>query len=210
MTQTTTLPQLLDRLSAMAQSDQRQLVALAGAPGAGKSYVADALAKGLAQSAAGRAAVLPMDGFHLDDGLLSARGDLPRKGAPHTFDLDGFAVMLDRLAADDGRNVLAPVFDRNLEISRAGAREIAPSTRLIVVEGNYLLLDRPGWCDLGRHFALTVFLQVPQAVLQRRLMARWRNLSRDQAQTKLEANDLPNMRLVCEASRPADLVLNNA
>jgi pantothenate kinase len=209
MTRTTTLPALLERLSGMARSDKRQLVALAGPPGAGKSHVSEALEAGLASMAPGRAAVLPMDGFHLDDGVLAARGDLPRKGAPHTFDLDGLSVMLDRLAADDGRTVLAPVFDRSLEISRAGAREVDPSARLIVVEGNYLLLDQPDWRDLGRHFALTVFLQVPKAILRRRLMDRWRNLPPETALAKLEANDLPNMELVCQSSRPADLILEN-
>lgn len=209
MTQATTLPDLLQRLGVMASSEKRQLVALAGPPGAGKSHVSDALSQGLDRMAPGRAAVLPMDGYHLDDGLLAARGDLPRKGAPHTFDLDGFSVMLDRLAADDGRSVLVPVFDRKLEISRAGARQIDPSARLIVVEGNYLLLDRPGWRDLARHFALTVFLDVPQDILCNRLLARWRDLPPDQALTKVEANDLPNMKLVCQASRPADLTLVN-
>ncbi|WP_108501207.1 AAA family ATPase [Paracoccus indicus] len=210
MTQTTTLPDLLDRLSDLAKSDKRHLVALAGPPGAGKSHVSDALAAGLQAQAPGRSAILPMDGYHLDDGLLSARGDLARKGAPHTFDLDGFGVMLDRLAADDGRKVLVPVFDRALEISRAAAREIDPAARLIVVEGNYLLLDQPGWRDLARHFTLTIFLQVPQDILRDRLLARWQDLPPDVALQKVEANDLPNMRLVCAESRPADLVLNNA
>ena len=86
---------------------------------------------------------------------------------------------------------------------------IPASARLILVEGNYLLLDRPGWRDLGRHFALTVMLDVPQAVLRARLTARWRDLPPDQARAKLEANDLPNMELVLTASRAPDLILPN-
>lgn len=204
MTTTTDLPDLRERLRTMARGPGRTMVALAGPPGAGKSHVTDALLADLPG-----ATLLPMDGYHLDDRLLSARGDLPRKGAPWTFDLDGFAVMLERLAADDGRDVLVPVFDRDLEISRAAAREIPASARLILVEGNYLLLDRPGWRDLGRHFALTVMLDVPQAVLRARLTARWRDLPPDQARAKLEANDLPNMELVLTASRAPDLILPN-
>ena len=204
MTTTTDLPDLRERLRTMARGPGRTMVALAGPPGAGKSHVTDALLADLPG-----ATLLPMDGYHLDDRLLSARGDLPRKGAPWTFDLDGFAVMLERLAADDGRDVLVPVFDRDLEISRAAAREIPASTRLILVEGNYLLLDRPGWRDLGRHFALTVMLDVPQAVLRARLTARWRDLPPDQARAKLEANDLPNMELVLTASRAPHLILPN-
>ena len=204
MTTTTDLLDLRERLRTMARGPGRTMVALAGPPGAGKSHVTDVLLADLPG-----AALLPMDGYHLDDRLLSARGDLPRKGAPWTFDLDGFAVMLERLAADDGRDVLVPVFDRDLEISRAAAREIPASARLILVEGNYLLLDRPGWRDLGHHFALTVMLDVPQAVLRARLTARWRDLPPDQARAKLEANDLPNMELVLTASRAPDLILPN-
>lgn len=204
MTTTTDLPDLRERLRTMARGPGRTMVALAGPPGAGKSHVTDALLADLPG-----ATLLPMDGYHLDDRLLSARGDLPRKGAPWTFDLNGFAVMLERLGGDDGRDVLVPVFDRDLEISRAAAREIPASARLILVEGNYLLLDRPGWRDLGRHFALTVMLDVPQAVLRARLTARWRDLPPDQARAKLEANDLPNMELVLTASRAPDLILPN-
>ncbi|MCG6111365.1 MAG: nucleoside/nucleotide kinase family protein [Paracoccus sp.] len=204
MTEPTTLSALRATLTRLAQGPARSLVALAGPPGAGKSHVTDALLRDLPG-----AALLPMDGYHLDDRLLSARGDLARKGAPWTFDLDGFAVMLDRLAADDGRAVLVPVFDRDLEISRAAAREIPASARLILVEGNYLLLDQPGWRDLARHFALTVMLDVPEPVLRARLTARWRALPPDQARAKLEANDLPNMDLVRSASRAPDLILPN-
>lgn len=150
-----------------------------------------------------------MDGFHLDDGLLAARGELARKGAPHSFDLDGFTAMLDRLRADDGRAVMVPVFDRQLEISRAAAREIAPHVRLVLVEGNYLLLDRPGWAQLAPRFALTVMVTAPRHVLQDRLAARWRHLSPAAAQAKLAGNDIPNMDLVQQHSLAPDLILQN-
>ncbi|CAM3089374.1 nucleoside/nucleotide kinase family protein [Paracoccus nototheniae] len=198
------LPHLVARLTEMTQGRARRMVALAGPPGAGKSHVTDALLDQLPG-----AALLPMDGYHLDDGLLAARGELSRKGAPQTFDLDGFAVMLDRLARDDGRDVLVPVFDRDLEISRAAARAIPAQARLILVEGNYLLLDRPGWRDLAGHFALTVMLDVPRAVLEARLTARWRALPADEARARLQGNDLPNLDLVLTESRAADLILPN-
>ena len=98
-----------------------------------------------------------------------------------------------------------PVFDRSIEVARAGARIIAAATRLVVVEGNYLLLDDPGWAPLRRHFDLTVFLDVPVPVLEARLRARWTGYGMDAAaiQEKLEGNDLPNMRLVVGRSVPA-------
>ncbi|MFC0199093.1 AAA family ATPase [Paracoccus rhizosphaerae] len=198
------LEALAARLAPLSHGPERRLVALVGPPGAGKSHVADRLAQAIP-----KAAILQMDGFHIDDTLLAARGDLPRKGAPHTFDLDGLAFILDRLAADDGRDILIPVFDRARELSRAAAREIPASARLVIVEGNYLLLDRPGWRNLTPRFALSIMLQVPDSVIRARLTARWSHLPADEARAKLEANDLPNAQLVTTASLSADIVIPN-
>jgi pantothenate kinase len=155
--------------------------------------------------------MLPMDGFHYDDRVLEARGHRPRKGAPHTFDVDGFGAMLARLAADDGRDVAVPVFDRDIEIARAGARIIPAATRLIIVEGNYLLLDDPAWARLRPNFDVTVFLAVPATELGARLERRWIGfgLAGAALRDKLEGNDLPNARLVVERSVPADFEVVN-
>lgn len=199
---------LADDLAA-GQGRGRRLVAVAGAPGSGKSAFAEALAAALAGRVA--AAVLPMDGFHFDDMVLEARGHRPRKGAPHTFDVEGLAALLARLAADDGRDVAAPVFDRAIEIARAGARIIGPEARLILVEGNYLLLDDPAWAPLRRRFDVTVFLDVSEPVLERRLLGRWAGygLSPEAMRAKLEENDLPNARRVATGSVLADVVVRN-
>jgi pantothenate kinase len=190
---------------------RRLIVALAGSPGSGKSTTAEILAERLNAASPGTSDILPMDGFHYDDRVLEARGDRPRKGAPHTFDVDGLAVMLDRLKADDGRAVAVPVFDRAIEIARAGARIITPDARIIIVEGNYLLLDQPDWRALRSRFDLTVMLDVPEEVLRQRLTERWQRLGLAGAALtdKLEGNDLPNMRLVLSRSVPADVVLGN-
>ena len=195
---------------AAEQREARRIVAVAGAPGSGKSTFAERLRDALAPGIA--AEVLPMDGYHYDDAVLEARGDRPRKGAPHTFDVDGFAAMLARLRADDGRPVAVPVFDRAIEIARAGARIVPPSTRLVIVEGNYLLLDDPDWAPLRSSFDATVFLRVAEDVLAARLAARWQGIGMDAAaiRAKLEDNDLPNGRLVASRSVPADFEVVNA
>ena len=182
---------------------------MAGPPGSGKSTFAERLHAALAGRVA--AEVLPMDGYHYDDIVLNARGHRPRKGAPHTFDVDGFAAMLTRLRADDGRDVAVPVFDRSIEIARAGARIVPAATRLVIVEGNYLLLDDPDWARLRPLFDATVFLRVPEDELTRRLEARWQGYSMDAAgiRAKLEDNDLPNARLVNAGSVPADYEVAN-
>jgi len=159
----------------------------------------------------GVADILPMDGYHLDDMVLNARGHRPRKGAPHTFDLDGFRAMLERLRRDEGREVAVPVFDRSIEIARAGARIINPDVRIILAEGNYLLLDEPGWRDLAPLFDLTVMIEASEDTLVERLTQRWLgfNYGPEALIEKLEGNDLPNMRLVLEKSRPADISIRS-
>lgn len=208
MTRQMDLPSLAAALAA-GQGSARRLVAVAGPPGSGKSTFAERLQAALAPSLL--AEVLPMDGYHYDDVVLTARGDRPRKGAPHTFDVDGFGAMLARLRADDGRDVAVPVFDRSIEIARAGARIIPASVRLVVVEGNYLLLDDPNWARLRSNFDVTVCLRVPEDELEARLEARWRGygLAGAALTEKMEGNDLPNVRLVTRGSVPADFEVAN-
>ncbi|TPL49576.1 hypothetical protein [Mesorhizobium sp. B2-4-6] len=100
-----------------------------------------------------------------------------------------------------------PTFDRPLDLSRAGARLIAPATRYVVVEGNYLLLGRAPWSGLARLFDLTVFPTAPRAELERRLLKRWTDLSYpdEYAAAKVRGNDMPNVDLVLEHSMPADV-----
>lgn len=190
-------------------ANQRSLTALAGAPGSGKSTLAGRLADKLNAIEADSAAVFPMDGYHYDDTVLEANGWRPRKGAPHTFDVNGFAHMLSRLATGD-QDCAVPVFDRDIEIARAGARIIPATTRHIIVEGNYLLLNESGWSDLAGHFETSVFLDVSMAVLTARLSKRWAWMPSADRQAKLEENDLPNARLVASQSLPAEFVLRNA
>lgn len=185
----------------------RHITAVAGPPGAGKSTVAEKLADLLNAREPGSAAVFPMDGYHFDDAVLNARGWRPRKGAPHTFDVGGFAAMLDRLRANEEDEIAVPVFDRSIEISRNAARFIPRDVRHLICEGNYLLLDRPPWSAL--EFDTTVFLEVPLEELRRRLLDRWESLEGEDLRVKMEENDLPNVELVAMSSRPADFVIRN-
>ncbi len=162
------LPALARDILERAAGRRRILVAIAGAPGSGKSTLAEALLAELEAQAPGDAALVPMDGFHYDDVVLAARGLLSRKGAPETFDVDGFAAALARIRAAD-RPVAVPVFDRELEIARAGGRIVGPEAPVVLVEGNYLLLDMAPWDALAPLFDLTLFLPVPEAELARRL-----------------------------------------
>jgi pantothenate kinase len=202
---------LVDALSDQA-TGKRRLVAIVGAPGGGKSTLSTALADALNQREPGSTSILPMDGFHLDDQVLRARGRLERKGAPDTFDVGGLIHMHRRLATNAETEIAVPLFDRAHEVSRAGARIIPRSVKTVLVEGNYLLLKDPPWDQLAAFYDLTVQIDVPEETLRARLVERWRehDLPQDAARRRIEENDLPNARLVNAASRPADIVFQDA
>ena len=195
---------LADVIRARAGGSRRYLVGLAGPPGAGKSTLAAGLVSLLGQGAK----AVPMDGFHYDDAVLKARGARARKGAPDTFDTAGFFHLLRRLRAED--EVAIPLFDRALEISRAGADIVTAADRVLVVEGNYLLLNEVPWPEGLALFDLTVWIEVPEAELDRRLMARWAHYGKSVAEARawVDGNDMPNIRRVTQGSRAADLVLH--
>lgn len=187
----------------------RFLVAIAGPPGAGKSTLADELSaalKMLGQSAE----VLPMDGFHMDDGVLRAKGLLTRKGAPETFDVRGFLDIIRAVKTTEGE-VLVPVFDRSRELAVAAARIIDASTRFVLAEGNYLLLDSKPWSPLEGEFDYSILISPPVATLEERLMDRWRGygFTEEAARAKTEENDLKNGALIREHCRKADVILTH-
>ncbi len=189
---------------------ERIIVGIAGPPGSGKSTIAQALVTGINQIEPDRAALLPMDGFHFDDGLLNELGRLARKGAFDTFDVVGLRHILSRLRENTADNVVVPVFDRRIEIARAGARLIPKTTDVVIAEGNYLLLDEHPWSSLAQYFDFTVMIDTKPDVLRTRLMQRWDELGMPNADahTKVEENDLPNGLFVKANSRLAHFVLN--
>lgn len=193
---------LADLVRSRARGHQgRFMIALAGPPASGKSTLAAALVAELGPGAK----VVPMDGFHFDNAVLEARGHLSRKGAPHTFDVAGLAHCLSRIRA--GEEVAIPIFDRQLELARAAADVIGPADRILVVEGNYLLLDRPDWRAVTGLFDFKILINVEDSVLISRLRDRWASFGKPDPEAWIAGNDLPNARVVLSESSGADLVL---
>jgi pantothenate kinase len=198
----TTLPHLL------ALKGSRKLIAVAGPPGSGKSSVSAALCSAL-QHVGYSASVVPMDGFHLDNGILMQRGLLERKGSPATFDAAGFLHLVRRIAA--GEDVVYPVFDRDRDIAIAGAVHLSADTEFVIFEGNYLLLKDAPWCDLRPLWTLALAIDTPREVLAERLLQRWldHGLPEPQARARRDLNDMPNADLVLSHSGAADLIVPN-
>jgi pantothenate kinase len=202
-------PEALVRRLVQLGQGARTLCAVAGAPGSGKSTLAERLVDRLNEEEPGSAALLPMDGFHYDDLYLVPAGLRPRKGSPETFDVGGLRHLLLRLRANEEDAIAVPVFDRDIEIARAGARMIPSSARIIVCEGNYLLLGRAPWDSLRPLFDTTVMIEVPEEELRARLRRRWEHygLNEEEIAWKLDGNDLPNGRVVVTESAPPDFVV---
>lgn len=184
----------------------RRLIAVAGAPGSGKSTTADQLADRL--TARGQqTAVVPMDGFHLDNRLLDADGSRDRKGAAHTFDASGLIRLVTALQSDHA--VVYPLFDRSRDIAIAGAGRVLPEVKTVLVEGNYLLLDTDPWSALAPLWALTISLALPRTVLHSRLVQRWldHGMSPADAESWAMGNDLKNADFIAANQSAANITL---
>lgn len=197
---------LSELIQPLRNRPSRVIVAIAGPAGSGKTTLADELARRLnAQKCL--ATVMPQDGFHLDNQVLAARGDLGRKGAPHTFDGAGFVHTVRRLK--ERADVVVPVFDRSRDIAISGARVIPAQAEVVIVEGSYLLFDAAPWFNLAPLWTLSVQLDVPLPELRARLIQRWlgHGLSRAAATGRATSNDIPNAQAVIEHALPADVTL---
>lgn len=203
----TLAPDLRARVDALLASGPRRLLGIVGAPGAGKSTVAAQVVAAVG----GTAVAVPMDGFHLAQTELERIGRADRKGAPDTFDADGFVALLTRLR-DPARTVYAPEYRRDLRNPVAGAIAVPPEARLVVVEGNYLLLDDHGFGPVAGLLDETWFLAPDDGLRLDRLVARHEAFgkSAEVARAWSHGPDERNARLVAATAGRADLIVRPA
>jgi pantothenate kinase len=195
----------LQRIDALLATGRRTLLGVTGPPGAGKSTLAQLLASRFEKDCQ----AVPMDGYHLANSELARLGRAGRKGAPDTFDSAGFVALLERLRAPNaGDIVYAPEYRRDVGEAIAGAIPIPAASRLIVTEGNYLLLDEGPWADVRGLLDEAWYVEVDDARRRERLVRRHEHYGRshEAALKWVEATDEPNARLVAATRSRADLV----
>lgn len=170
----------VERAVALADSDGRSVLGIAGAPGAGKSTLARRVVAAVdAAHGPGTAVQVPMDGFHLANAALDALGRRDRKGAIDTFDAGGYVALVRRLATADEDVVWAPDFDRRVDEPVAGSIPVPRTARLVVTEGNYLLDADEPWSALPTLVAETWACVVDDRVRVDRLVGRHMRHGRD-------------------------------
>jgi pantothenate kinase len=129
-----------------ASDSKRTIIGIIGKPGGGKSTLSKYLLKGMDPTLV---SVVPMDGFHLSNKVLKELGRSDRKGAQDTFDVKGFTTLIERIKLDSADPIYYPIFDRSIEESIAAQGVVYPSTRVVIVEGNYLMHDKDGWQEIS-------------------------------------------------------------
>ncbi|WP_372457679.1 nucleoside/nucleotide kinase family protein [Streptomyces olivaceus] len=189
---------------------RRAVLGIAGSPGAGKSTLAERLVRELNAGGEPWVAHVPMDGFHLADVELDRLGRRDRKGAPDTFDAAGYAALLGRLREEAyGETVYAPGFERVLEQPLAGAVPVPPAARLVVTEGNYLLLEDGAWPRVRALLDEVWFCELAEPERLRRLVARHERFGKspEQAHAWAHGPDGRNAGVVAATRHRADLVV---
>lgn len=208
-----TLDQLVNRARQLAHDGAergRSILGIAGAPGAGKSTLAQTIVDALGHDLA---VLVPMDGFHLANSVLIERGYLQVKGAIHTFDDAGYANLLGRIARQSADEIIyAPHFDRDLEESIAGSIPILSGVPLVVTEGNYLLSEEGRWPHARRFVTESWFLEPEQRLRHNRLIQRHMSYGKTEEEARHWSlgSDEDNARLITRTAVNATKVIRLA
>ncbi|MGX5189077.1 nucleoside/nucleotide kinase family protein [Streptomyces avermitilis] len=193
----------------------RALLGIVGEPGAGKSTFAEQLWARLEKERPGLAVTVSMDGFHLAQKVIEARGQAADKGTIGTFDADGFVALLRRTRAETGdteNTVWWPEFDRDLEDAVAGAIGVAPHHRLVIVDGNFLLSAQEPWRQVKGLLDETWFLDALPEPRRERLTRRYISygFTPQAARAKTLGVDEDTSALIRSTLSRADLVIGEA
>jgi pantothenate kinase len=191
----------------LSNANGRIIIGIVGKPGAGKSTLSSYLIEKLPKESV---ALVPMDGYHLSNKELDALGRRNRKGAPDTFDSNGYAALLQRIATSTD-DVYFPVFHREIEESIAAEGVVTAKTKIVLTEGNYLLHDQGGWKNVAPILTESWYVEVDDVVRLERLVDRhhFYGKERQAAYDWAHGTDENNAQLVEGTKELADFLVIN-
>jgi pantothenate kinase len=201
------LDQVLERVNAFnASANKRIILGIVGKPGAGKSTLAEHILSNLSE---GIATVVPMDGYHLSNSQLARLGLSDRKGAPNTFDSEGYVNLLRRLKKEIDKDVYFPVFHREIEESYAADGVVLANTKIVLTEGNYLLLSEMGWQGIAGELDEIWYVDIDDDLRLDRLTKRHQKFGKDAsaAYTWARGTDEVNAKIVEATAFRADYII---
>jgi len=201
--------ELLETLS-NSPDRSRYFLGITGGPAAGKSVLAENLSDEInIRTGDDLAAVIPMDGFHLPNNVLEERGLIQSKGAPETFDVDSFVELISQLHEFPDQNIMCPAYDRRTHDPVENAITIQPGNQLIIVEGNYLLLNVSPWNIIRSKMNEIWYIDTPLKTIKERLFHRHISggASKDEAERKVVSVDLPNVELIKKTCSLVDKII---
>ena len=205
--------QLADQRAALARiqehlekSNERVLIGIIGKPGAGKSTLSKFLMAKLSKELV---TVVPMDGYHLSNKVLKDLKRSDRKGAQDTFDVAGFVSLVKRIRSEQTQNIYYPIFDRAIEESIAAQGVVTSATKVVIIEGNYLLHDEGGWEVLNDLLDESWMVDVDDDKRISRLISRHIAYGKDPEAAKAWAKgtDEVNAKLIERGRARADFVV---
>ena len=197
----------VERVRALLNSTQGcKLIGIVGKPGAGKSTLSQFISESINSR---QLAVLPMDGFHLSNAVLAELHRADRKGAPDTFDVAGFIALLTRIRNEEDSHIYYPIFDRSIEESIAAQGVISSETKVVIVEGNYLLHQEDGWQNVAKILHETWYIDIDDELRKERLIARHiaYGKSKSAAEQWARGSDERNAELIALGAERADYVI---
>jgi pantothenate kinase len=187
----------------------RTLIGIVGKPGAGKSTVVEEISKKFDSKTV---SIIPMDGFHLSNEELISLGRRDRKGAPDTFNVEGFTSLIKRVKSDSNVDHMFPIFHREIEASIADEGMVPKESKVVVIEGNYLFSEAHGWNGIYPLLDHSWFIEIDDEIRIERLIARHVRYgkTREEAEAWSRGSDETNARFIGLTANRAENRINLA